>query len=196
MDDQRTVTTGSGSGQTPDSAESAPTQIAGSGGIGQPVPKPGPPEIAPFRPPFEPPVGPARVPPFPAGGETMLMKPELESQIPLAWLAVVEGPGGKRGTIFTLKPETVVGRVQGDYLLSGDRTVSSQHIKIRLEPKEDEAEGKQVFILYDLASANGTYAGTRQTYRDESSRVYRHELKDGDYVLVGETTLVFKQVDA
>jgi len=126
-----------------------------------------------------------------AGSETVVMEPEPKAPIPLAWLAVVEGPGGKRGKIVALKAETVVGRTQGDLTLNGDHAVSSQHIRIRLEPQEQQ----QIFVLYDLASTNGTYAGTRETYRDEASRTYRRELKDGDYVLLGETTLVFKQIE-
>jgi pSer/pThr/pTyr-binding forkhead associated (FHA) protein len=120
-----------------------------------------------------------------------------EVQVPLAWLAIVEGPGGKRGTLLTLKAETLIGRTAGDLVLGGDRTVSSQHVKIRLEPKEDAPEGEeqQVFVLYDLASANGTYVGNKQTFRDDASRTYRHELRDGDYILIGETALVFKCIE-
>jgi len=114
-------------------------------------------------------------------------------QIPLAWLGVVSGPGADRGRTFVLRPETVVGRITGDILLSGDNTVSAQHLKVRLEQKEGGAEDEQVFVLYDLASANGTFVGTRQNYREESSRTYRRELHSGDYILVGETTLVFLQ---
>ena len=137
----------------------------------------------------------SRSSPQASGDETVLMRTEPEQPIPLAWLAIVEGPGGKRGTVFTLKPETIVGRTSGDFLLSGDVTVSSQHVRVRLEPKEGGQEGEQVFVAYDQASSNGTFVGSRQTYREEASRVYRHELKDGDYLLVGETTLVFKQAD-
>jgi len=63
---------------------------------------------------------------------------------------------------------------------------------IDLEQSEED-EGAQTFVLYDLASANGTFAGDRETYRD--NQIYRYELEDGDFVLVGETTLVFKQVE-
>ena len=112
-------------------------------------------------------------------------------QIPLAWLGTVSGPGAERGRTFTLRPETVIGRVTGDILLGGDSTISAQHAKVRLEQKEGGAEDEQVWMFYDLASANGTFVGTRQNYREESSRAYRRELKQGDYILIGETTLVF-----
>lgn len=55
-------------------------------------------------------------------------------------------------------------------------------------------DGEPIFVLYDVGSANGTYVGDKQTYRDPGSRKYRHVLKDGDYLLVGETTMVFKKV--
>jgi pSer/pThr/pTyr-binding forkhead associated (FHA) protein len=45
-----------------------------------------------------------------------------------------------------------------------------------------------------MGSRNGVYAGDRETYQDDDSRVYRHELADGDYLLLGETTLVFKRI--
>jgi pSer/pThr/pTyr-binding forkhead associated (FHA) protein len=90
-----------------------------------------------------------------------------------------------------LLPETIIGRNTGDILLSGDPTVSGQHAKVRLEPKEGGVEGEQVFVLYDLASANGTYAGTRENFSDDNSRVYRYELNSGTYILLGETVLTF-----
>jgi pSer/pThr/pTyr-binding forkhead associated (FHA) protein len=120
----------------------------------------------------------------------MIMREPVSTPV-LAWLAVTEGPGGPRGQVYTLEEETVIGRKVGQILLSNDAYVSGQHAKIRLEPSEEDEE-KQVFVLYDLASANGTFAGDREAYRD--NRVYRHELEDGDFLLLGETALVFKQV--
>ncbi len=207
VDDQRTAGVGSSDGWPPNS-ESAPTQLAGGSGTeDRPTPKtipaddlraggwpPPPPDASPFRPTS----GPAGGPPPAAqasGGKTMLMRAEPEPQIPLGWLVVVEGSGGKRGAICQLKTETIVGRAYGDLVLSGDATVSSQHIKVRLEAKEEGVEGQEIFVVYDLASANGTFVGDKETYRDEQNRIYRRELKDGDYLLVGETTLIFKQID-
>lgn len=138
------------------------------------------------------PVRPVAPPPAPAGcaGQTLVMAAP-QPQIPLAWLGVVSGPGAERGHTFVLLTETIIGRNAGDLLLSGDPTVSGQHAKVRLEPKENGVEGVQVFVLYDLASANGTYAGTRENYREDSSRVFRCELHNGDYILLGETVLTF-----
>jgi pSer/pThr/pTyr-binding forkhead associated (FHA) protein len=89
-----------------------------------------------------------------------------------------------------LATETIVGRAGGDFILN-DPAISGQHLKIKLETL---GEDEQAFVLYDMASSNGTFAGDRETYQDDTSRVYRHVLQDGDFILVGKTTLVFKQV--
>jgi hypothetical protein len=185
------------SGFHPDNPEQAKTVMAGATGQSvtphslprQPSAPPAwtPPPPPPSPSPFQPTPGPAA-----AGGKTVLMSAPAP-QIPLAWLGVVSGSGAKRGTTFVLGAETVVGRAAGEALLGGDKTISSQHAKVRLEIKEGGAEDEHVFMLYDLASANGTYVGTRENYHEESSRVYRRELHNGDYILVGETTLVYLQ---
>lgn len=187
-----TVDMGSG-GFSPDDPEKAKTVMAGATGPSV-TPHSLPPQPSAPPPWTPPPSSPSPFQPTPgsaaAAPRTVLMSAPAP-QIPLAWLGIVSGSGAKRGTTFVLGVETVVGRAAGDALLSGDKTISGQHVKVRLEPKEGGAEGEQVFMLYDLASANGTYVGTRENYREESSRVYRHELHSGDYVLLGETTLVF-----
>ena len=114
---------------------------------------------------------------------------EPPAEIPLAWLGAVAGPGAARGQTFVLLPETVVGRATGHILLSGDRTVSAQHAKVRCELQQ----GQPVFVIYDLASANGIFVGRPDHLDDEANRVYRHELRSGDYILLGETILVFWQ---
>ena len=124
-------------------------------------------------------------------GHTVIMQQEASAPL-LAWLAVIKGPGGPRGQVFTLDRETVIGRKAGQIVLGGDSYVSGQHAKVRLESSETDEE-THTFVLYDLASANGTFAGDRETYRD--NQIYRYELEDGDFLLVGETTLVFKQVE-
>ena len=192
-----TINMGGSGGYNPN-AEGPKTVMAGPE-----KPRPAPTEGA-SPPPWTPPPMPVTPPPPPpapfqpvpapapasAGARTMLMGTPVP-QIKLAWLGVVSGPGAERGQTFVLRAETVVGRSNGDWALSGDVTLSSQHIRVRLEPKEGGAEGEQVFILYDLASANGTYVGTKDNYREDSRRVYRCELRGGDYILLGETTLVF-----
>jgi pSer/pThr/pTyr-binding forkhead associated (FHA) protein len=110
-----------------------------------------------------------------------------------AWLVVVDGPDRNSiGTIHTLHPDnTSIGRVRGNQIILRDETVSAQHARIRRELKEGQ---EPVYALFDMGSRNGCQVGGRDTYRNEENRVYRHELKDGEYILLGETTLVFKKV--
>jgi len=110
-----------------------------------------------------------------------------------AWLVIVEGPDRNSiGAVHPLDPDTTtIGRAAGNRLALKDDTVSAQHARIRREASEGE---KPVFALFDMGSRNGIFVGNKDTYRDEASRVYRHELQDGDYMLMGETTLVFKRL--
>lgn len=110
-----------------------------------------------------------------------------------AWLVVLDGPDRSAiGTVHTLHPDTTtIGRVPGNRVILQDETVSAQHARIRREAREGE---EAHYALYDMGSRNGISVGDRETYRDDENQVYRHELKDGDYLLVGETTLVFKSV--
>ena len=129
--------------------------------------------------------------PAPPEGGTMIIS---ERPTPVfAWLVVVDGPGRSEiGRVHTLKPDTTtIGRVQGNDVVVHDETCSAQHARIRLEQMEDK-EG--VHVLYDMGSRNKTYVGDKETYRDEGSEKYRHELVDGDYLLIGDTTLVFKKL--
>ena len=145
--------------------------------------------------PAQPPRAPQGRPPYaePAGteGETMLMG---QRPAPVfAWLVVVDGPDkGSIGVVYPLHPDTTnIGRVSGNQIVLGDQTCSSQHARIRVEGKGDK---DRAFVLYDMGSRNGTYIGSRESYKEEESRKYRHELQDGDYMLLGETTLVFKKL--
>lgn len=110
-----------------------------------------------------------------------------------AWLVILDSPDRNSiGSIHTLHPETTtIGRVRGNQVILQDETVSAQHARIRREFKEGQ---QPIYALFDMGSSNGCQVGDRDSYRNEENRVYRHELKDGDYLLLGETTLVFKQV--
>jgi hypothetical protein len=110
-----------------------------------------------------------------------------------AWLVVVDGPDrNSLGEVHTLHPDTTtIGRVPGNRVVLRDETVSAQHARIRREAKEGE---EPIFALFDMGSRNGIFVGDKQTHKDEENRVYRHELQDGDYLLVGETSLVFKKI--
>ena len=153
---------------------------------------PGPrPTAPPYQPPQQPysPPGPQA----PAGPEaqTMIIK---EQPVPIfAWLVIVDGPDRNAvGVVHSLHPDTTtLGRVAGNRIVLQDETVSAQHARIRREAKEGE---EPVFALFDMGSRNGIFVGTKDSYKDEDNRVYRHELHDGDYLLMGETTLVFKRL--
>lgn len=110
-----------------------------------------------------------------------------------AWLVVVDGPDARSiGRVHSLQPTTTtIGRAKGNHVALNDQTCSAQHARIRAEPREDE---ESAFVLYDMGSSNGTYVGDKESYKDEENQTYRHELQDGDYLLLGETTLVFKKV--
>lgn len=140
----------------------------------------------------QPPYGPPGAQP-PAGEQAQTMIISERPTPVFAWLVVVDGPDRSAiGTVHTLHPDTTtIGRVPGNRIVLRDETVSSQHARIRREAKEGE---EPVFALFDMGSRNGIFAGDKETYQEEENRVYRHELQDGDYLLLGETTLVFKQL--
>jgi len=131
--------------------------------------------------------------PVEQSAQTMLIS-ERPSPV-FAWLVVVDGPAEMRGDIgkvYTLQPiSTAIGRVQGNHIVIRDSCCSAQHARIRIESKEDE---ESALVLYEMGSSNGTFIGDKESYRDEENRRYRHELQDGDYILIGETTLAFKKL--
>jgi hypothetical protein len=108
-----------------------------------------------------------------------------------AWLVVVDGPDKSSiGTVHALHPDTTtLGRVPGNTIVLNDETCSAQHARIRIETTENK---ETAFVLFDMGSRNGVYIGDRNSYQAEENRKYRHELKDGDFMLIGETTLAFK----
>ena len=144
----------------------------------------GPPGTPPFR-------GPGDLAPGPGQDHTMLIKERIPPTF--AWLVVVDGPDrASIGKVHNLHPDTtVVGRAPGNQVVLADDTCSAQHFRIRPEAREGQ---EPAFMLYDMGSRNGTFVGSRTSYRNPESQAYRCELHDGDYLLVGETTLVFKRI--
>lgn len=145
----------------------------------------------PFPPPQSPPPPPPQQPSAGQEGRTMII---AERPTPVfAWLVVVKGPDrGSIGVVHNLHPDTTtIGRVPGNHIVLVDETCSGQHARIRAEAQEEQ---ESAFVLYDMGSRNGTFVGDKETYKDDESRTYRHVLQDGDYLLVGETTLVFKKL--
>jgi hypothetical protein len=138
---------------------------------------------------FQPPLRPSR-PPTPED-QTMVISKQPAPVF--AWLVVVDCPSRNAiGTVHTLHPDTTtLGRVRGNGIVLPDETVSAQHARICHEVKEGQ---DSVFVVFDMGSRNGIFVGDRESYQNDENRVYRHELEDGDYLLLGETTLVFKSV--
>lgn len=101
-----------------------------------------------------------------------------------AWLVVTKGR--RLGDIMRLnKGDTALGREAENDIIVDDDFASRRHAKVRLEPDGPD-DGKPVFVLYDLATPNGTLVNGEQ--------VYKARLADGDRVQIGETVMVFKQV--
>lgn len=91
----------------------------------------------------------------------------------IGWLAVVSGP--ETGRDYRLHTPTNIGRDGHNQIVLDDDAVSAEHARIKLERKQ--------FVLYDLASTNGTFVNGR--------RVQKHVLFDKDEIAIGETKLVF-----
>jgi len=100
----------------------------------------------------------------------------------LAYLVVQDGV--HQGKAFQLNETTNIGRKAdvNDIVLDDD-AVSRQHARVRLE------NGK--FVLYDLASANGTFV---RTAKGEWERIQKRPLANGMSVKIGGTVLVFMHV--
>lgn len=94
---------------------------------------------------------------------------------PLAILWVKDGR--RRGHIYKVKDDTLVGREQGHITLPDDRKVSSLHARFRFEDDQ--------FVLWDFGSRNGSFInGTRITSATP--------LAENDEIKFGETVFVFK----
>lgn len=96
---------------------------------------------------------------------------------PVAWLVAASGRRAGRDT--RLSRLTAIGRdgIRNDIVLE-DSSISSTHAKIRLE------RGR--FILYDLASTNGTTVNGKRTQKQM--------LADGDVIVFGKVVFIFKEV--
>lgn len=192
LDDQETVLSEQGKGTPPagPQGDQGSRPPAEGRGFMRTVPAEAitPPPFPSPRAPFGPPM-----PQAPAGPEAQTMIIGERPTPVFAWLVVVDGPDRNAiGTVHTLHPDTTtIGRVAGNRIVLNDETISGQHARIRREAREGQEE---VFALFDMGSRNGIFVGDRDTYRNEENRAYRRELEDGDYLLMGETTLVFKKV--
>jgi len=95
----------------------------------------------------------------------------------VGWLVITAGT--RVGRDFRLGQVTDIGRdgTKSDIILNDD-AVSAEHARIKFERNQ--------FVLYDLASSNGTKVNGKQTQRQS--------LVDGDSIVIGDTTLTFKEV--
>jgi len=142
----------------------------------------------PFPPPQPPPLAstaqgtpqPLEVP-LPRVTKTEVLRPVHPKE--LAWLVLLSGT--HTGREFRLGEATTIGRdpARNDVVMD-DNAVSRQHAKIKLE------EGQ--FVLYDLASTDGTFIKDRET--EEWVEVHKHTLTDGDQIKIAREVLSFIRV--
>jgi hypothetical protein len=111
----------------------------------------------------------------PAPPDTVVLRPK--EVVRLAYL--VQTSGMRKGVTHHLGEITNIGRDATDNeIVVDDDTVSRRHAKIKL------GEGK--FVLYDLATANGTFVNGKQ--------IVKQALMENDAVKMGETTFTFMEV--
>lgn len=115
-----------------------------------------------------------QAPAGPAPGHTEILRKPPEK---LAWLILRTGP--RAGQEFPLGQVTNVGRdaAQSDIVVD-DPSVSRQHARLRLE------NGR--FVLYDLASANGTSVN--------GQAIQKQPLRDGDKILFGQAEFTYIEI--
>ncbi len=111
-----------------------------------------------------------------------------DEELPLAWLAVIRSRvDSERRRLFQIsRRRTNIGRsVKPHDLNINDQGVGRSHAAIRFESSPDSERSE--FMLYDLASTNGTQLNGMML-------VAPRALADGDTIVVGTTTLVFKRL--
>lgn len=97
---------------------------------------------------------------------------------PLAWL--IEKKGLRVGSTYRLKKDvTSIGRDASNDISLSDEAISAQHAKIRIEEEK--------YVIYDLVSENGTQVN--------GEKIVYKEIKENDEIQIGETVLVFKNIN-
>jgi pSer/pThr/pTyr-binding forkhead associated (FHA) protein len=93
--------------------------------------------------------------------------------------AVIVGPGPQEGLYLPLgKKSSVIGRDESLPLQVQDEQASRRHVQIRFDP------ARNCYIAMDMKSANGTVINGRPLLGEI-------ELRDGDELRIGTTTLLF-----
>jgi pSer/pThr/pTyr-binding forkhead associated (FHA) protein len=108
----------------------------------------------------------------------MVERTELlgDQEIHVAWLLILGGP--RRGRDYRLQKVTNIGRdSKANEIILDDEAVSAEHARIRYE--------NGAYVLYDLASSNGTVLNGKRTQKAI--------LRDEDRIEIGHITLLFKE---
>lgn len=112
-----------------------------------------------------------------------LMTSDSEHIPEVGMFVVMKTPTARIHQIFRLETAKMeLGRSFDASIFIDDRAISMRHAAIRYEKNEDVFD----FVLYDLASTNGTFVN--------SQRVNKAVLSDDDVIEIGESVLVFKRV--
>ncbi len=108
-------------------------------------------------------------PPCP-GDKAMLFRPA--NRPPVIKICVLDDGSGREGEWFRIRqPSFVIGRNEGDLIISHDKSISGRHAEIRLEQTGDSLFE---LLIRDLNTTNGTFA-----------RASRAILEDGQEFLLG-----------
>jgi len=95
----------------------------------------------------------------------------------MGWVVVLDG--NDKGRDFHVRDgQNLMGSDPTCNIVISNPTVSGKHASLRSQ------DGK--FFLTDLDSTNGTYLNRQE------KRIAREEIKDNDYIRLGEVTLKFK----
>ena len=118
-------------------------------------------------------VGPSVQPPI---EKTRIVDQRLPVQ---GWLAVRSGSRvGKQLALSTSSRNNIGRDASRCDLVLDDMAVSAEHARVQFEHGQ--------FVIYDLASSNGTWVNNR--------RVQKQMLLDSDEIRLGDTLVVFKSV--
>jgi pSer/pThr/pTyr-binding forkhead associated (FHA) protein len=104
----------------------------------------------------------------PSGGETVIMG---VSKTPYAYLVRID-----TGESFNIKDVTNIGRSETNDIILQSPAVSKEHARIKYEDGQ--------FVIYDLASTNGTYVN--------GVKINKRALSDGDEITFGDVKTKFK----
>ncbi len=112
-----------------------------------------------------------------------IMTPDSEHVPEVGMFVVMKTPTARIHQIFRIETAKMeLGRSFDASIFIDDRAISMRHAAIRYEKNEEVFD----FVLYDLASTNGTFVN--------GQRVSKSVLNDDDVIEIGESALAFKRV--